>query len=122
MPRPGWRSSSSPDLPGISARPCAAWPYWGSGLNGNQPHRLNRSPRMFHRTCCRRHLPQSPEPLPGPTHGTPRDYETALGLFGSIIVEEVDTSVRLVLDENQQMREMASEMAQAADQARKQFQ
>ena len=62
-----------------------------------------------------------PEPLPGPTPGTPRDYKTALSLFGSVIVEEVDTSVRLVLDENQQMREMASEMAQAAEQARKQF-
>ncbi|MFL5253231.1 MAG: methyl-accepting chemotaxis protein [Rhodopila sp.] len=110
-----------PDLPGISAAVCCMAVLglgleWKSTAPAEQvapdvpPDVLPAAPSAV------------PEPLPGPTHGTPRDYETALGLFGSVIVEEVDTSVRLVLDENQQMREMASEMAQAADQARKQFQ
>ncbi|MDO9711858.1 methyl-accepting chemotaxis protein [Paracraurococcus lichenis] len=52
---------------------------------------------------------------------TPRDLETALGLFGSVIINEVDTSVRSALNENQQMREMAEEMALASSQAREQF-
>ncbi|NKE46306.1 hypothetical protein HB662_16080 [Roseomonas frigidaquae] len=53
--------------------------------------------------------------------GTSRDMETALRLLGSTIVEQVDTSVRTVLEENHQMREMASEMASAAEQAKTQF-
>jgi methyl-accepting chemotaxis protein len=54
--------------------------------------------------------------------GTARDLQTAMRLFGSTIVEQVDTSVRTVLEENKEMREMASEMANASEQAKDQFQ
>jgi methyl-accepting chemotaxis protein len=53
--------------------------------------------------------------------GTARDMETAMQLFGSAIVDQVDTSVSTVLSENHQMREMASEMATASTQAKEQF-
>jgi hypothetical protein len=54
--------------------------------------------------------------------GTPQDMQTAMRLFGSTIVDQVETSVGTVLRENDQMREMASEMASAASQATDQFQ
>lgn len=53
--------------------------------------------------------------------GTVYDMQTAMRLFGSTIVEQVDTSVSIVLSENHQMREMASEMATASTQAKDQF-
>jgi methyl-accepting chemotaxis protein len=53
--------------------------------------------------------------------GTAQDLQTAMRLFGSAISEQVDTSVNSVLDENHQMREMASEMATASTQATDQF-
>jgi methyl-accepting chemotaxis protein len=53
-------------------------------------------------------------PLSAPT-------QTAMRQFGSAIVDEVETSVGTVLTENRQMREMASEMASAAEQAKDQF-
>jgi methyl-accepting chemotaxis protein len=53
--------------------------------------------------------------------GAPQDMQTAMRLLGSTIVEQVDTSVSTVLNENRQMREMASEMALAAEQAKEQF-
>jgi methyl-accepting chemotaxis protein len=53
--------------------------------------------------------------------GTARDMQTAMRLFGSAIVDQVDTSVNTVLSENHQMREMASEMATASTQAKDQF-
>jgi len=53
--------------------------------------------------------------------GTARDMQTAMRLFGSAIVDQVDTSVSTVLSENHQMREMASEMATASTQAKDQF-
>jgi methyl-accepting chemotaxis protein len=53
--------------------------------------------------------------------GTAQDMQTAMRLFGSAIVDQVDTSVSTVLTENHQMREMASEMASAAEQAKDQF-
>ncbi|WP_029010437.1 methyl-accepting chemotaxis protein [Azospirillum halopraeferens] len=53
--------------------------------------------------------------------GTANDLHTAMGLFGSIIVEQVDTSVAAVVQENRQMREMAEEMASASQQANDQF-
>ena len=62
-----------------------------------------------------------PLPLGCPTSGTPRDFATAMGMFGSEIVEQVETSVKSVLAENHQMREMAQEMAEASGQARDQF-
>lgn len=46
--------------------------------------------------------------------GTTQDLQTAMSLFGSVIVEQVDTSVAAVVQENSQMREMAAEMATAA--------
>jgi len=55
-------------------------------------------------------------------HGTARDLQTAMRLFGSAIVNQVDTSVKTVLDENRQMRDMASEMASASAEAKGQFQ
>ena len=57
-------------------------------------------------------------PQPG---GTPQDLRTAMSLFGSVIVDQVDTSVAAVVQENSQMREMAAEMAAAANQANDQF-
>jgi methyl-accepting chemotaxis protein len=54
--------------------------------------------------------------------GTAQDLQTAMRLFGSAIVDEVETSVSTVLGENQQMREMANEMASASNQAKAQFQ
>jgi methyl-accepting chemotaxis protein len=53
--------------------------------------------------------------------GTAQDLQTAMRLFGSEIVEQVETSVSTVLNESQQMREMASEMASASAQAQEQF-
>lgn len=53
--------------------------------------------------------------------GTAHDMQTAMRLFGSAIVYQVDTSVSTVLSENHQMREMASEMATASEQAKDQF-
>jgi methyl-accepting chemotaxis protein len=63
-----------------------------------------------------------PPPLAEASAGTTRDFATAMGMFGSEIVEQVDTSVQAVIAENHQMREMAQEMASASDQAREQFQ
>jgi methyl-accepting chemotaxis protein len=59
--------------------------------------------------------------LDGVHHRTPQDMQTAMQLFGSAIVDQVDTSVNTVLSENHQMREMASEMATASTQAKDQF-
>jgi methyl-accepting chemotaxis protein len=53
--------------------------------------------------------------------GAAYDMQTAMRLFGSAIVDQVDTSVSTVLSENHQMREMASEMATASTQAKEQF-
>jgi methyl-accepting chemotaxis protein len=53
--------------------------------------------------------------------GTPQDMASAMQLLGSTIVDQVDASVHTVLTENHQMREMASEMALAAQQATEQF-
>jgi methyl-accepting chemotaxis protein len=59
--------------------------------------------------------------LDGVHPGTAQDMQTAMRLFGSAIVDEVDTSVNTVLTDNHQMREMASEMATASTQAKDQF-
>jgi len=59
--------------------------------------------------------------LESASEGTPRDIHTAMGLFGSAILDQVETSVSTVLKENQQMREMANEMAAGATQAHDQF-
>ena len=53
--------------------------------------------------------------------GTSQDAQTAMRLLGSAIIDQVDTSVGIVLSENHQMREMASEMATASTQAKDQF-
>jgi methyl-accepting chemotaxis protein len=53
--------------------------------------------------------------------GAVQDTQTAMRLFGSAIVDQVDSSVSTVLSENHQMREMASEMATASAQAMDQF-
>jgi methyl-accepting chemotaxis protein len=59
--------------------------------------------------------------LDGVHPGTTQDLQTAMRLFGSTIIDQVDTSVGTVLSENHQMREMASEMATASTQAKDQF-
>ncbi|MDQ2102426.1 methyl-accepting chemotaxis protein [Azospirillum sp. C340-1] len=59
--------------------------------------------------------------LSAPETGTPRDLKTAMSLFSSVIVDQVETSVAAVVQENSQMREMAQEMATAAVQANEQF-
>jgi hypothetical protein len=56
-----------------------------------------------------------------PHPGTAQDLQTAMRLFGSEIIDQVNTSVSTVLTENHQMREMASEMATASAQAKDQF-
>jgi len=53
--------------------------------------------------------------------GTARDMQTAMHLFGSAIFDQIDTSLNTVLSDNRQMREMASEMAEASGQATTQF-
>jgi methyl-accepting chemotaxis protein len=63
----------------------------------------------------------APAMLAAPAMPTPRDMETAMQLLGSAIVDQVETSVSTVLAENHQMREMAREMAAAAEQAKDQF-
>ncbi|CAH2602056.1 Methyl-accepting transducer domain-containing protein [Rhodovastum atsumiense] len=62
-----------------------------------------------------------PAPLAAPSPGTERDFATALGLLGSVITEEVETSIGSVLAENRQMCEMAGEMARASTAANAQF-
>jgi methyl-accepting chemotaxis protein len=62
-----------------------------------------------------------PAALGVPHSGTAQDMQTAMQLFGSAIVEQVDSSVGAVLGENRQMREMAGEMASASAQAKDQF-
>jgi methyl-accepting chemotaxis protein len=62
-----------------------------------------------------------PASLQRASAGTPRDMLTAMGLFGCAILDQVETSVGTVLKENQQMREMANEMAAGATQAKAQF-
>jgi len=59
--------------------------------------------------------------LESASDATPKDIHTAMGLFGSAILDQVETSVSTVLKENQQMREMANEMASGATQAQGQF-
>ncbi|MBP2314286.1 methyl-accepting chemotaxis protein [Azospirillum soli] len=71
-------------------------------------------------------VPSASDTAAPPAHaaqpgGTPQDLRTAMSLFGSVIVEQVDTSVAAVVQENSQMREMAAEMAAAANQANDQF-
>ncbi|MCW2248644.1 methyl-accepting chemotaxis protein [Azospirillum fermentarium] len=62
-----------------------------------------------------------PATLAQPEGGTPRDLKTAMSLFSSVIVDQVETSVAAVVQENSQMREMAQDMATAAVQANEQF-
>ena len=65
--------------------------------------------------------PASGAVLAAPEAGTPRDLKTAMSLFSSVIVDQVETSVAAVVQENSQMREMAQDMATAAEQANEQF-
>ena len=53
--------------------------------------------------------------------GTPQDMRTTIGLFGAAILDQVETSVQTVLQENQTMREAAEEMASGALEAQGQF-
>ena len=53
--------------------------------------------------------------------GTARGMQTAMQLFGSAVVDQVDTTVGIVRSENLQMREMASEMASTAEEAKNLF-
>jgi methyl-accepting chemotaxis protein len=59
--------------------------------------------------------------LDGVHSGTAQEMQTAMQLFGSAIVDQVDTSVSAVISENRLMREMASEMVTASNQAKDQF-
>ncbi len=64
---------------------------------------------------------QEPAALDAASPGTPQDMRTALGLFGAAILDQVETSVEKVLEENQTMREAAEEMATGALEAQAQF-
>jgi methyl-accepting chemotaxis protein len=67
----------------------------------------------------------APEPsyqLHDQHQGTTRDMQTAMGLFGAAIVDQVETAIGTVMEENRQMREMAGEMSTASTQAQDQFQ
>jgi methyl-accepting chemotaxis protein len=59
--------------------------------------------------------------LAAASSGTAQDLRTAMRLFGSTIVEQVDTSLSTVLSENQEMRSVASEMATASEQGKLNF-
>jgi len=59
--------------------------------------------------------------LPAAVAGTAQDMHTALGLFSAAILDQVETSVRTVLEENQTMREAAEELANGAVEAQEQF-
>jgi methyl-accepting chemotaxis protein len=61
------------------------------------------------------------EVLAAANPGTAQDMRTAMHLFGSTILEQVDTSLSTVLRENQEMREMAGEMATASEQGKGHF-
>lgn len=66
--------------------------------------------------------PEASEPPAAPANtGTPQDLQTAMGLFSSVIVDQVRTSVAAVVRENSQMRDMAADMATAAGQANAQY-
>jgi methyl-accepting chemotaxis protein len=67
-------------------------------------------------------VPATPPPavLEGPSSGTVQDMRTALGLFGAAILDQVETSVRTVLNENQQIRSAAEELATGTE-AQQQF-
>jgi methyl-accepting chemotaxis protein len=63
----------------------------------------------------------APAALETASPGTPQDMRTALGLFGAAILDQVETSVRHVQEENQTMRAAAEEMATGALEAQAQF-
>ncbi len=65
--------------------------------------------------------PEPLAPLEEATEGTAKDMQTALGLLGAAILDQVETSVRTVLQENYEMREVAREMATGASEAEAQF-
>jgi methyl-accepting chemotaxis protein len=83
----------------------------GEGAAGEAPPAATAAPAA----------PAEPATLAAPSMPTSRDMETAMQLLGSAIVDQVETSVSTVLAENHQMREMAREMAAAAEQAKDQF-
>ena len=64
----------------------------------------------------------SPPPVPdGPAADHTQDMRATLTSFGGAILEHVETSVRTVLDDNQQMRDAAGELATGAAEAQQQF-
>jgi methyl-accepting chemotaxis protein len=63
----------------------------------------------------------APDIAPDIAPGIGQDIGSGGPLVGSAIIDQVDALVRSVLTENHQMREMASEMASAAQQAQEQF-
>jgi len=112
------------DLPWqIRSLAVAAVAASGSALLARTPHdgaeRAARSiPEPVAPPAADVDMPSAHTVHPG---GTTQDLQTAMSLFGSVIVEQVDTSVAAVVQENSQMREMAAEMATAANQANEQF-
>jgi gas vesicle protein len=59
--------------------------------------------------------------LEAPSAAAEQEVRTALGLFGAAILDHVETSVRTVLDETQQMRDAAEDLATGASEAQQQF-
>lgn len=53
--------------------------------------------------------------------GTAQDLQTAMRLFGSAIIEQVETSVSTAASESLQMRELAKELASSSGEAKDQF-
>ncbi len=65
--------------------------------------------------------PDCPENGTSPDGASARDLQATMGLYGSIIMEQVETSAAAVVQENRQMRDMAKEMVSASQQANDQF-
>jgi methyl-accepting chemotaxis protein len=53
--------------------------------------------------------------------GSAQELEATMRVFGAAIADQVDASASTVLSENRQMRDMATEMAAASEQAKDQF-
>jgi methyl-accepting chemotaxis protein len=72
-------------------------------------------------TALEERVPNVATDLAGAAAGTASDLQTAMHLFGSAIVDQVEISVGTVLGKNGEMRVMAVEMVNAAVQATDQF-
>jgi methyl-accepting chemotaxis protein len=105
---------------GLASAGLAAAGAWGAGRRAPFPA-AGGAPRAAAVATAASVAALAPATLAAASMPTPRDMETAMQLLGSAIIDQVETSVSTVLNENHQMREMAREMASAAEQAKDQF-